>query len=269
MSKEEERFRLTNIKVDDKGRYIIQLDNKEEILLSKKEFDSLKNWYHLFSKNFLRLDIFNILEIFVELNVTQISNLVEKSKSTIARHLKSMEEDGIIVSRISDKVQKGKIPPKFYSINRKLYPMVKYITLDLLEKIPKPKKPIELIRFYEGEIQMYRSTIYIYKKLLDFLNPLLDNFEGQLGNIGRAKKIYKDYLTGKLEPWFMQIYISEKYHERFVDLYIDFVKKGTKLIKEQNEDPEVKERAFIYFNAFLALKELFEISRKEKKKKVK
>ena len=96
-------------------------------------------------------------------------------------------------------------------------------------------------------------------------NPLLNKFEGELNNVGKASKTYKKYFTGKLEPWFMQVYISDKYHDRFTDLYINFVKKGTKLLKEQNEDPEVKERAFVYFNALMPLKAYFEIEQKMKK----
>ena len=146
--------------------------------------------------------------------------------------------------------------------------MVKYITIDLLEisrKKEKPKTPIELIRFYEKEIRLYRSAIYQYTKLMDFLNPLLNYFEEELDNVGRASKTHKKYFTGKLEPWFMQVYISEKYQEKFFDLYLDFVKKGTKLLKEQNEDPEVRERTFVYFNAMMPLKAYFEIYQKMKK----
>ena len=269
MSEEEEVYRLTKIEMDDDENFIIQIDNKEEIFLSKKEFDTMKDWYYLIAKHFLRFDIFNILEVFVELNVTQISKLVEQSKSTIARHLKSMEEDGIIVSRISSEAQKGKIPPKLYSINRKLFPLVKYITMDLLEisnKEEKSKTPIELIRLYEKQIKIYRSAIYQITKLMNFLNPLLNKFEEELDNIGKASKTHKKYFTGKLDPWFMQVYVSDKYHEKFSDLYFDFVKKGTKLLKEQNDDPEVKERAFVYFNAFMPLKAYFEIYQKMKKK---
>ena len=271
MSEKRKHFRIKNVKTDKNGNYILEFYDREDISLSEEEVNTLKYYYHQLTKHSLRFDIWNILEIFYELNITQISNLVEQSKSTVARHLKLMEEDGIIVSRTSDKVQKGKIPPKLYLINHKLYSLVKYLGISISQvfgfDILKPKDPKELISFYKGEIQMYRFIIYRNEKMLTFLNPLLDHFEEQLGNLAKAKKYFQKYFTGKLEPYFVSFYVSEKYYEKLNDLYFDFLGKATEVLKEQDGDPEVKERAYVYFNGLLSMKTLFEIYQEDKKSK--
>ena len=52
-----------------------------------------EDWSNLIDKHTLRYEIWEILEVFHELNVTEITRLVKQSKSTVSRILKGMEED--------------------------------------------------------------------------------------------------------------------------------------------------------------------------------
>jgi DNA-binding transcriptional ArsR family regulator len=256
-----------NVELDENGNYIIEVKGKKVIIeLSEEEVYTLENWFHLFSKHELRFEIWNILELFGEINLTQISKLVEQSKSTVSRHLSSMEEDLLIVSRTDKIKQKGKIPPKLYSINRKLLRIIEFKTI---EKSP-PTNPKELIKFFENELKLIRFTTYRFKRILNLVNPLLNYFEKQLNNVGKASKIYKKYFTsGTLTPFYSSpYYINEKYYEQFLDLYVDFIKKRNELLIEQNSDPEVKDKTYMYISAVLPIKEYLKIYREGKTDKV-
>ena len=78
-----------------------------------------KEWDQLIAKHPLRFDIWTLLELHTELNVTQINHFVKQSKSTVARHLKFMEKDGLLISKTKETDIKGRIPPKIYHINPK------------------------------------------------------------------------------------------------------------------------------------------------------
>jgi DNA-binding transcriptional ArsR family regulator len=266
----ENKFRAVireKVELDENGKYMIEIKGKKvAVELNDKEINTLENWFHLFSKHELRFEIWNILELFSELNLTQMSKLVEQSKSTVSRHLNLMEEDLLILSRKEEIVQKGKIPPKLYSINRKLLRIIEFKSI--VNKPPTDQK--ELVKYYEKEIRLMRFTVYRFTRMLNLINPFLDYFESQLGNVGKATKVYKKYLdSGKIDPFFSSpYYINEKYHERFLDIYIDFIKKRNKLLMEQNSDFEVKDKTFMYMSALLPTKEYLKLYRENKTKKI-
>lgn len=222
----------------------------------------MENFFLLLGKHNLRFDIWNILQIYNEANVTQISNMVKQSKSTVARHLKLMEKDCLILSRKDDKAQQGKIPPKLFRINHKVLQVVENSPVNK----PPPEDPTKLIEFYRKEIQTYRATIYRYKLLLDLLNPLLDDFEDHLDDVVAAKEIYDKYFNfDKSSPWFAYFYFSKKYYDQFTEGYIENVKKFLELLAVQNSDPEVKDREYTYINAILPIKALVELYRRKLK----
>jgi DNA-binding transcriptional ArsR family regulator len=249
------------LKVDKEQKFTITLPNGEEIIikLNGKEIETVESYFHLLGKHNIRFDLFNILLVFDELNITQISHMVEQSKSTVARHLKSMEEDGMIISRKADKHQKGKIPPKLYQINKKLLQVLEYSPIN-----PKPPAdPKKKVEFYKGGINLFRVLIHSFKILLDLLNPLLNSFELYLDDLPKAKKIYDKYFDSKLAPFFGYTYFSEKYYEQFMKIQRDFVKKNIELLAAQNNDPEVKEREYVAFSAILPLKALYTFKKRK------
>jgi len=100
-----------NVKKDLKMRSSKQQENKN-VIIEKK-------WKTFMDKHELRYEIWSLLKINFELNVTEISNLVKQSKSTVSRVLIGMKKDGLIISRRGEtkKSDGEKIPPKFYRIN--------------------------------------------------------------------------------------------------------------------------------------------------------
>jgi len=225
-------------------------------LNTKKSTKIREKWDELVNKHELRFEIWAILELHNELNVTQITHYVEQSKSTVARHLKLMEKDGLLMSKTAEEVVKGRIPPKIYRIN----PIFKEESLKL-DEISLSEDPQQLQQFYRKEIINYRKMSYNIKKLLDYLNPLLDLLENQLDNIGRAKSIYDEYFSYIDEPVFL--YFDKKRSKKLIDLRTDYVLKLHKLAMEEDLNTE---EAFVYFDISLPLAALFELKKKIKSK---
>lgn len=254
------------LKLDENKQYVINLPNGEQIkiALNDKEIYTIENWFNLFAKHNLRFDIWNILQIYGEGNITQISNMVEQSKSTVARHLKLMEEDGLVISRIAEEDQVGKIPPKIFEINKKL--------LSVLQNSPiskdPPEDPEELLDYYKKEVQTDRAAIYRYKSLLNLLNPLYEMIEDQLGDVEKVKEMYGQYFEfTKFAPWFVFFYFSEKYYGDFIELYTEYIKKTLELLTVQNNDPDVKEFTHTSIGTILPVKALVEIYQQQLKEK--
>ncbi|UCC20962.1 MAG: winged helix-turn-helix transcriptional regulator [Promethearchaeota archaeon] len=262
----EEEFREVvpdKLKVDKEQKFTITLPNGEEIIikLNDKEIETIENYIHLLGKHNIRFDLLNILRVFDELNITQISHMVEQSKSTVARHLKIMEQDGLIISRKAIKHQKGKIPPKLYQLNKKLLQVLEY---NPVNPAP-PADPKKKVEFYKRVIDWCRVAIHSFNILLDLLNPLLNSFELQLDNITNATKIYDKYfgIDSKLGPSFGYTYFSEKYYNQFKKIQLDFIKKNIELVTAQNNDPEVKEREYVAFLVTLPLKALYTLKKRK------
>ncbi|MFX0040586.1 MAG: ArsR family transcriptional regulator [Promethearchaeota archaeon] len=214
-----------------------------------------EEWDKLIAKHKLRFDIWAILELHNELNVTQITHYLEHNKSTVARHLKLMEKDGLLISSIGEQPVKGRIPPKIYKINPKF--KKKEIKSDEPDFSEDPEK---LHQFFKREINNYRNLSYNITQLLEYLDPLLDLLQDQLGDITKAKNTYDQFLSYIDEPVFL--YFDKKRAQKLIDLRTEYVFKLHKLAMEEELDTE---EAFVYFDMSLPLAALFELKRKIKR----
>ncbi|MFW9970214.1 MAG: ArsR family transcriptional regulator [Candidatus Odinarchaeota archaeon] len=212
-------------------------------------------WDKLIAKHKLRFDIWAILELHNELNVTQITHYIEHSKSTVARHLKLMEKDGLLLSNIGEKSIKGRIPPKIYKINPKF--KKKEISSDETDFSEDPER---LKQFFKREINNYRNLSYNITQLLDYLDPLLDLLQDQLDDISKAKSTYDEFLSYIDAPVFL--YFDKKRAQKLIDLRTEYVFKLHKLAMEEELDTD---EAFVYFDMSLPLAALFELKRKIKR----
>jgi predicted transcriptional regulator len=204
-----------------------------------------EEWDQLIAKHKIRSDIWALLELHNELNVTQITHYVEQGKTTVARHLKLMEKDGLLLCRTSKSKIKGRIPPKIYRIN------------------PKYKKEEEEEQnFYKRIINHYRKAGYNVSKLMSYLDPLLNLLESELDHPERAKKIYDEYLSFIPAP--VVFYLDKKRAEALMDIHTEYILKLQKLVIEEDLNTE---EAFVYFDISLPLAALFELKKKIKQKK--
>ena len=135
-------------------------DEAGELSIKRKISGDLylgKDWESLISKHKLRYDIWMFLNLYHELNVSQISKWVKQSKSTVSRVLISMESDGLLVSRrgVIKKGEREKIPPKYYRISENFQKEEEEKTF-----MEMPSDPQELHDFLLSEIRSNRSDIY-------------------------------------------------------------------------------------------------------------
>ena len=265
MTPEEPFDRPEKLNVDKKKRFHLQLpDGKEQIIeLTDKEIETVENWFALLGKHNIRFEIETIVQIFNELNLTEISHMVRQSKSTVDRHLRSMEEDGLLLSRRGDATEQGRIPPKLYQLNRKLYEILQNAGGSIIT--PEPSEPKKLRERYQREIKTCRSVIFLFISLLKMMNPLLNMFENQLSDVDLAKQTFEDYFNLKMTipPSFGYTYVNKKYVGQCFEANREFTKKLQEIFNIQNADPEAKEREFVYFNTLLPIRKLFEIYKKE------
>ncbi|MFX1456304.1 MAG: winged helix-turn-helix domain-containing protein [Promethearchaeota archaeon] len=216
------------------------------------------DWDQLIAKHKLRFEIWTILDLHKELNVTQITHFIGYSKSTVARHLKLMEKDGLLESVIGESTVRGRIPPKIYSINPNYKENnIKRDQTDLTDK------PENLYHFYKKDINNYRKISYNITQLLDYLDPLLDLLENQLGDIQKAKSTYDKYLSFIDGPVFL--YFDKKRARKLMDLRTEYVLKLYNLAMEEELNTN---EAFVYFDMSLPLAALFELKREIKRARI-
>jgi len=218
-----------------------------------------KDWESLISKHKLRYDIWMFLNLYNELNVSQISKWVKQSKSTVSRVLISMESDGLLVSRrgVIKKGEREKIPPKYYRISENFQ---KEEEEKMFMEIP--SDPQEVHDFLLSEIRSHRSAMYNLTRLVNYLSSALNHLDDQLisEHIEKAKEIYKEFLSGINEPEFNFVFLDKMRFKKFYDLRLEYILNLKKLIMEQNLDAE---SVFVYFDSFLPLKSLLELNKKE------
>jgi len=211
----------------------------------ESEYIFEEEWDQLIAKHRIRSDIWALLELHNELNVTQITHYVEQGKTTVARHLKLMEKDGLLLCRTPKNVIKGRIPPKIFSINPKF-----------------KKEEEEEENFYKRVIRHYRKAGYNVSKLLSYLDPLLNLLESQLDEPENAKDIYDEYLSFIPAP--VVFYLDKTRAEALMDIHTEYILKLQKLAMEEDLNTE---EAFVYFDISLPLAALFELKKNIKLKK--
>lgn len=237
-------------------------DNYSEILSSKQNnYGNLylgENWESLISKHSARYDIWMFLNLYHELNVSQISKYLKQSKSTVSRILRAMESDGLLESKRGEKKigERERIPPKYYCISQK-FSKEKEIQKEFM-KIP--SDPQKLHDFLLSEIQNYQSAIYNVIRLVNYLGSALNYVDDQLEDVEKAKEIYSKFLSGINEPEFNFVFLDKKRFKQFYDLRLEYILKLKKLIMEQDLDPE---STFVYFDSFLPLMSLLKLYKRE------
>ena len=167
------------------------------------------------TKSTVRLKIWQILQLFGELNVTKISNLLKESKSTVSRHLVGMVEDRLVSSREDKSCCEGRIPPKVFTIEKKI------MSKGSMQEIVFPEELDDQINFIKAEIQTNRSSIDMITGIMKLLHPIYNEIEiliksGDEENHAKAVQIFKKYMWKNEKAdnttWFMFKYSSEASH---------------------------------------------------------
>lgn len=213
----------------------------QESIESSKNDEICESWGTLVTKSHVRLKIWQILKLFGELNVTQISNLVEDSKSTISRHLNGMEENGLVKSREVQSTYEGRISPKLYCINDD----IEKIKCGMDQNQGLPKDFIKRIEFIKSEIQANRASIEMISGIMKLLIPIYDEVEGLVKkntpeSLQKAEDVFKNYMwgeDGENITWFKFNYVIPQMY----DLQYRINEWSYKALKEDADPKKIEE----------------------------
>ncbi|MHA1300406.1 MAG: helix-turn-helix domain-containing protein [Candidatus Helarchaeota archaeon] len=198
----------------------------------------------------IRLILFLILYLYDELNVTQISKLIKKNKTTVSRHLREMEKDEVVISR---EIQtKGKINPKFYRLNiEKLYNIEQHKKVDLLTILDSKAR----LQKYKQGISLASSLFNIIKNGFDLFQPIIESLERNFDEVEKAdKEIGLKFFYPTLKINFDPIIISEERLPEANKLYVEYRKKLIKLRDEGEKNNEQK--SMVVLHTIIPLKDI-------------
>jgi DNA-binding transcriptional ArsR family regulator len=213
-------------------------------------------------KHPLRMLIFLLLYMYPSLNVTEISKKLNRSKATVSRHLKAMEEEKILVSH-EEKTQ-GKYSPKIYQLPKS--------TLYIIKNSSRPQKDSQKLAgignisklfdsnlrlsIYRDVLELIRSFSLLISNGFSIVAPYLEIMEKRLNNIDEADDTFIPMLMGVgggLD--FDSILISESKLPEIKQIYKEFIDKVYKVI---DSEPADELRSIVMINAFLPLKDVLE-----------
>lgn len=206
-------------------------------------------------KHPLDLQIFLILFLYEELNVTEISKKLNRSKATVSRHLKQMQEDGILVSQ--EKKAKGKINPLYYKLPKDTLYKIKRSSSQPIN-FKELLQPEKRLNFYRQSLGMIKSIVTLMINGMDLVNPIIQAMESKLTDIDTADETFGYFASYfkegklKLDP----IVISEEQLGDALEFYKEYLDKLRKLRDKSEKNNEQK--SLLIVNNILPLKDLLE-----------
>lgn len=198
----------------------------------------------------IRMDILLLLRLYKDkelgLNVTEISNLLNRNKATVGRHLKSLQKKGFLISK--EEPSKRTINPKYYRIRDELMAFMEYEDDigDLSRMSPKRKK---------RKFKRHYLIAEVIFKLFSHSMTLIEPFIEYLGRKLKEKELNTELLSRYLiKDKHLSLYhypISEDVLEKFYQLHNKFRDDLEKLSKEGNNESNL-----IFIDALLPLKKM-------------
>jgi len=200
-------------------------------------------------KSEIRFRIFVLLNLYPELSFSEISQKLNKSKSTIHPHLEKLIKLELIEVSREEKVR-GNIPAKFYSLKK-----------GYLEKLAG-------IDEESSELPVDESTLMFFRTWTNFIIKTLEmyyKFFEIKASEGSISKILEEMRKNK-EGFSSMYFFSKEQYMKARDYYHEYQEKLTEL--EAEENGLKKERPFYIFTIAIPLKrviETLEIPSKKKK----
>ena len=186
------------------------------------------------------------------MNVTQISNTLQKSKSTVSRHLRALKKDGFLYSK--EKPSNRPINPKFYSLTEEfdLNLIESRKEKSLEQQIDETLKKKNMAYFME-KLEKINITIKIVKKSLDLINPFMKRVAKQkIKDLEQLKKIYGEYILGR-KLSLRTFLIKESDLAEFNRIYDNFKQKIEKFRIDKGMDDFEDEKKLLFIDSMLPL----------------
>jgi len=206
-------------------------------------------------QNPLRLDIILLLRLYDELNVTQISKLLNRSKATVGRHLKALQEVKILTSE--EKQSNRKINPLFYSLSNQIN---KFFELNILADFNISEDMEENRKKFKQSLNSLKTILRLLQHAIGLLNPFLEHVEGKL----EEKVLDYDFLSYLFQETALNLHhflISEEYEDELFKIYNEF-RANIEALEEKSKME--KERSLIFVDSLLPLRDMLKYRGKKK-----
>lgn len=204
-------------------------------------------------RKFIHARILLLLLVYKELSIMDLCKILDKSWPTINRHLKILEEAGIVeIRRVSGKGPKKK---KIYSVKSDILEQTR-LDYDELKELPFRDVKYILSRELRGDIW----TMEFVQKLIDDLIPYLNAFEKQLRDIKfSSSETSVDFYCEYKASHYLEALDEEEYAfylEKYKDLYKELSEFRKK--KRKQEVPIKTARPYGVFHIIMPLKKIQE-----------
>lgn len=236
---------------------IQEQDNSDEI---KSE-----DWLQIFNSN-IRFRILQLLFVYGELSLTELTKHMNKSKSALYHHLQKMINFGVVKVSREEQVR-GSIMAKYYRLDEQSALNIQLISEEELKKISNPKKRLKTL---ESIINTYKSSISLFRKKMDILDLYTDFLEKEVQAREDSDKIQLDFqqLISDYNIGFQAQYLSEKQYKKFIEYYQDFYLKIREMIvsndsKRDQKNGKIAERPYFVLTLIMPLKKLLDLELEE------
>ncbi len=225
------------------------------------------------TKTVLRMRIFLLLYLHQnkELYVSEISEILKKSKATVSRHLDAMENEGVLVSSLIP--NNKKVNKRYYKLS--IQRLDSIIPEDLMNIAPENfNDDVYRMKFYFKIIEIMKSMKVLITTGFDIIDPFLETLENGLKHMEYKdlnKGIYKekdfakaDDKFSKLMPmifpdktlYFDEVLLSKNSLKEVDLLYKEFIKKLKDLSKHSKDSGE--EKSILFISSMIPLKKFLE-----------
>jgi DNA-binding transcriptional ArsR family regulator len=222
----------------------------EEVMELNNQGKSLETLF----KYDIRIDLLLLLICHPKLNVTEASNLLNRSKATVSRHLRALMKIGLV--QRTEVQLKGRINPFYYQIHPVIKRQVEFTKLSI------PRDDENRIKFYAINLETMELITMVLIKSLPKLSLIYDYLGEQFekGEL-KADRLFRDYLYKKRKVGFNSILINERHLETFYDLYEEFRAKVNRIIRDDEYDEE--SHTLMFFDAMIPIEDVVRLSAKK------
>jgi DNA-binding Lrp family transcriptional regulator len=235
--------------------------NSKKSKTQKKELSTGSNEQNLapymaLLKDKLNFQIIMLILSYGELNVTEISKMLNQSKTTISRRLIDMEGEIVEYKEtFKEKEIEGRITPKYYRIRDEFYRKLQPIGADQIQE--------NKSQFYRDLIEILRNGVEISRDSLDMINPLLDYLSSQADDPEKAKKAFDSHIFNS-EFMLTISWLSEAQYQQLIQYLSEFSQKTEELLSEV---PSEEKRPYLFIGSLFNIGKMLECQAKMKPKR--
>lgn len=200
----------------------------------------------------VRMKILLLLRLYSELNVTEISKLINRNKATVSRHLRKMKKMGVLKSR--EETSKGKINPLYYSIRREIVDYLQLVNNSEYSLLEKPKEKYNKLK---RSLFVIKTIYRLVEYAIGLINPFINDLESQLEEENPIYEDLEPYLTKRKQLSIRHYILNIEDLDQFWKLYLEFAQKIEKISRKTTNE---NENHLIFMDALLPLKKMLEKS---------